>query len=64
MDHFYTVREAATVLRVSPQAVRSLVAVGRLKHYKPGRNILIPSTTLKRYIEDGEGAACKVRWEQ
>ena len=45
-----TVREAAGLLRISPNLAYELVAQGRLPHVRLGRRILIPRRGLEEWI--------------
>ncbi len=49
------VREAAKLLRISPNLVYELVAQGRLPHIRLGRRILIPRLGLKSWIAQEAG---------
>lgn len=47
-----TVAEAATRLGISPSAVRTLVAAGKLPHHRPtlgGRRIVLAEADVERY---------------
>ncbi|MEE8219513.1 MAG: helix-turn-helix domain-containing protein [bacterium] len=49
------VREAAKLLRISPNLVYELVAQGRLPHIRLGRRILIPRLGLESWIAQEAG---------
>ena len=49
------VREAAKLLRISPNLVYELVAQGRLPHIRLGRRILIPRHGLEQWIAQEAG---------
>ena len=46
----YTVPEAAELLGVTPQTVRSYVKLGKLKGERVGRHILIPEAGIKALL--------------
>ena len=50
-----TVREAAKLLRISPNLAYELVAQGRLPHIRLGRRILIPRHGLEQWIAQEAG---------
>jgi len=47
---FYTVREVAKALRVTPQTVRAYIKRGKLKGKRIGRPILITENNLKEFL--------------
>jgi excisionase family DNA binding protein len=53
--HFYTVREAATILRVKPKTIRRRILRNQLLATKPnGAHCwLIPETALKQAVNAG-----------
>lgn len=48
---FYTIPEAAQVLRVTPQTVRAYIKQGKLKGKRVGRPILITENNLKEFLK-------------
>lgn len=47
---FYTVQEAAEVLKVTAQTVRKYIKSGRLKGIRIGKGDLITDTDIKKFI--------------
>lgn len=47
----YNVQEAAELLDVSPQTIRSYIKQGKLKAQKAGRAFYITESTLEAYIK-------------
>lgn len=47
---FFTVREAADVLRCTERTVRQKVSDGHLRGYRNGKRILISKQDLQQYI--------------
>ncbi len=52
---FYTIEEAAEVLRCSTSTVRWLIHRGRLESVRPARRRLIPVVALETFIAAGAG---------
>jgi excisionase family DNA binding protein len=57
---FYTVREAAKILRVSPKTIRRRILNHQLLATKPrgGHHRLIPEHALKTTVNEGVAAPC------
>jgi excisionase family DNA binding protein len=51
-ERFYTVKEVAKILNISPYTVYFLVKIGDLKGIRIGWVIRVPESALKRYIEN------------
>jgi len=51
-DKFFSVREAAARLRVTPGRVRQLVVEGRIKPLRLSRELIIPESEIVRYERD------------
>lgn len=49
---FYTVREVAQLLRVSPMTVYRMCDTGQLDGKRVGRQVRIPAKTLYRYLSE------------
>jgi excisionase family DNA binding protein len=47
---FFTVTEAAELLKITPQTVRAYIKRGKLKGQRIGRPILITETALRNFI--------------
>lgn len=47
----YTIQEAATALRVTPQTIRSYIKKGKIKAMRIGRPILITERNLIEFIQ-------------
>ena len=58
---FYTVREAATILRVSPKTIRRRILNNQLLATKPrgAHNWLIPEGALKTTVNEGVAMRCQ-----
>jgi excisionase family DNA binding protein len=48
---FYTIRDAAQALRVTPQTIRAWIKKGRLKGQRIGRPILITEGNLREFLQ-------------
>jgi len=48
---FYTIRDAAQALRVTPQTIRAWIKQGRLKAQRIGRPILITEGNLREFLQ-------------
>lgn len=49
----YNVQEAAELLAVSPQTIRSYIKQGKLKAQKAGSKYIITEETLKAFVKGG-----------
>lgn len=58
---FYTVREAAAILRVTPKTIRRRILNRQLLATKPrgAHQWLIPETALKRTVNEGAVELCQ-----
>jgi excisionase family DNA binding protein len=54
---FWTVREAAALMRVSKMSVYRLVNNGELDHKRVGRSIRIPDQAISTYLNIPPGTA-------
>lgn len=52
MDEFYTVNQAAIVLRVHPLTIRRYIKEGKLKAYRVGGNIRISVNDLRLFTQN------------
>lgn len=52
MDEFYTVNQAAIVLKVHPLTIRRYIMTGKLKAYRAGGNIRIALNDLRVFTQD------------
>lgn len=51
MEEFYTVNQAAIVLKIHPLTVRRYIKEGKLKAYRAGGNIRIAVNDLKSFTQ-------------
>lgn len=51
MDEFYTVNQAAIVLKIHPLTVRRYINEGRLKAFRVGGNVRIAVGDLRVFVE-------------
>lgn len=51
MEEFYTVNQAAIVLKVHPLTIRRYIKAGKLKAFRAGGNIRIALPDLKDFIQ-------------
>lgn len=54
-QEFYTVPEAAAVLKVHENTIYNLLRKGRIEHYKVGKQIRIAAAELERLKVEREG---------
>ncbi len=52
MDEFYTVAQAAVVLKVHPLTVRRYIKEGKLKASRAGGNVRINVSDIKNFVQD------------
>ena len=52
-EEMVTVKDAASILRLSVSRVYALVQEGRIPCYKPGRNLLFLPSELRRWMAEG-----------
>lgn len=51
MEEFYTINQAAIVLKVHPLTIRRYIKTGRLKAYKAGGNVRIAVNDLRSFTQ-------------
>lgn len=52
-EEMVTVKDAASILRLSVSRVYALVQEGRIPCYKPGRNLLFLPSELRKWMAEG-----------
>jgi len=52
MEDFYTVNQAATVLKVHPLTIRRYIREGKLKAYRAGGNVRIAVNDLRNFAQN------------
>lgn len=52
MDEFYTINQAAMVLKIHPLTVRRYIKEGKLKAYRAGGNIRISVNDLRAFTQN------------
>ncbi len=52
VETLYTIEEVAAILRVKPVTVRRLIAAGKIRHVRVGRQIRISESALNTYLAE------------
>ena len=50
----YTIKEASTLLKLSPQTIRKLIKDGKIQCFKAGKSIRISSDSIMKFMQTSQ----------